>query len=167
MHGLQAAGGTRPLSYRPLLLAAASVVLVDQVTKSLALEHLAGGPIHLVDGILSLRLTFNAGGAFGILQSVPWLFVITGLVIVVGILVSARHLDDRTPVAPLGVVLGGGVGNLVDRIVRDHAGRVVDFIDLHVWPVFNIADAAIVIGAGVLLWQVRGAGEPARDGAPG
>ena len=144
-------------SYLLLLLTAGVVVIADQITKSLALEALSDGHIDLIDGILALRLTFNPGGAFGLLQGFPELFLLASGVVVIAILLWARRADEPRLLVPLGLVLGGGVGNLTDRLVRDHDGQVVDFIDLHVWPVFNLADSAIVIG--VLLVLLSGASQ--------
>lgn len=137
--------------YVPLLSAAAAVVAADQTTKQLALDHLSDGPIHIVDGALSLRLTFNAGGAFGLGRDFPEIFLVAAAAVVVLILVWARTVRERHWLVALGLVLGGGIGNLADRVLRDFEGRVVDFIDLHVWPVFNLADSAIVTGAGLIL----------------
>ena len=121
------------------------------MTKQLALAALADGPIHLIDGALSLNLSYNSGGAFGILQGLPGFFLVATIVIAGLILVWVRHVESARSLIPLGMVLGGGIGNLVDRVVREPGGRVVDFIDLHVWPVFNLADSAIVIGVLLLL----------------
>ncbi|HWC14272.1 MAG TPA: signal peptidase II [Actinomycetota bacterium] len=139
-------------SYGLLLLVAALVIAVDQLTKQLALEALADGPIHLIDGAVSLSLHYNPGGAFGILQGMPWFFLVATLIVSALILVWARSLPGTAHIVPLGLVLGGGLGNATDRVVRDTGGRVVDFIDLHVWPVFNVADSAIVVGVGLLLF---------------
>lgn len=134
-----------------MLSTAAVVVVLDQVTKSFALEALSGGHVDLIDGILSLRLTFNPGGAFGLLQGFPDLFLLASAVVVIAILLWARRVVERRLLVPLGLVLGGGLGNLTDRLLRGHDGQVVDFIDLHVWPVFNLADSAIVIGVLLIL----------------
>ena len=136
--------------YRLLGLVAALVVLTDQVTKTLALETLSDGPVDVFGGFLTLRITINSGGAFGVLQGVPGFFLVATIGIVVAILVWARNVEQRPWLVALGLVLGGGLGNIVDRVLRDHGG-VVDFFDLHWWPVFNIADAAIVTGVGLLL----------------
>lgn len=132
--------------YARLLSIALVVVAVDQITKQLALEYLSDGPIDLVRGAVSLHLTFNSGGAFGFLQGIPMFFLAASFAIIVVILVWVGRSDEGAVVAPLGLVLGGGIGNLVDRLFRGFDGQVVDFIDLHVWPVFNMADSAIVIG---------------------
>lgn len=137
--------------YRLLLGVAAIVVLLDQLTKQWALGALRDGPIHVIDGAVSLRLTYNPGGAFGILQGVPGFFLVATLAVVVLILVWVRQLDDPRWAFPLGLVLGGGLGNVFDRLFRDTGGQVVDFVDLHVWPVFNLADACISTGVLVLL----------------
>lgn len=154
--------------YRPLLAVCATVVALDQMTKQWALDALADGPIHLVDGVLSLRLTFNSGGAFGVLQGVPEFFLVATLAVVVLILLWVRRLDDHRWVLPLSLVLGGGLGNVADRIFRDTGGRVVDFVDLHFWPVFNVADAAITSGVLILLvLSARSDPDGESDGVPG
>ncbi len=133
-----------------LLAVGGTVVALDQLTKQLVLDRLRGRePLDLIEGVLSFRLTYNSGGAFGLLQGLPGLFLVATLAIVFGILIGARRLQDLRWAPPLGLVLGGGLGNAIDRLVRDTGGGVVDFIDLHVWPVFNVADMAIVVGA---LW---------------
>ena len=124
---------------------------VDQATKQLAVDALADGPVDVIDGVLTLRLTLNPGGAFGVLQGVPGFFLVASVAIVIAILFWVRHLEEARWAFPVGMILGGGIGNLVDRAFRDTGGRVVDFIDLHVWPVFNVADSAIVVGVGVIL----------------
>jgi signal peptidase II len=130
---------------------AAVVVALDQLTKQWVLNELSDGRvIVLIDGVLSLRLTFNPGGAFGIGQSVPWLFLGASLITLVVVLLLARRIEHPVWAYPLGLVLGGGIGNICDRLFRDTDGRVVDFIDLHVWPLFNVADSAIVVG---VIWM--------------
>jgi signal peptidase II len=137
--------------YAVLGLTALAIIVLDQATKQLALSGLDDGPVDLIDGALTLRLTYNSGGAFGLLQGLPGFFLIATVVVVVAILLWVRRIEDYRWMVPLGMVLGGGLGNVTDRIVRATDGRVVDFIDLHWWPVFNLADASIVIGVGVIL----------------
>jgi len=166
VHGLQETRRAGPLGlYVALLVTAAAVVVADQFTKSLALEGLADGPIDLIKGVLTLRLTFNPGGAFGVLQGVPICFLISTVVIVLLIWFWGRTVESRKWAIPLGLVLGGGLGNLADRLFRDTNGQVVDFVDLHVWPVFNVADAAISIGVVVLLIMSFKAGRRDEDEA--
>lgn len=127
------------------------MVALDQLTKHLVLSELSDGSVvTVIDGVLTFRLTHNAGGAFGIGQDLPGLFLAGSLITLVVVMVLARRIQDRSWAIPLGLVLGGGIGNLVDRIFRDTGGRVIDFIDLQVWPLFNVADSAIMIGVIVL-----------------
>lgn len=137
--------------YLRLFAAAAAVVAFDQLTKEWALSTLDDGPIEVVAGVFSLNLTYNSGGAFGLLQGLPGFFLVATLVVIVIILIWAHKLEDQRLIVPLGMVLGGGLGNLADRIFRATGGRVVDFIDVHVWPVFNLADSSIVIGVLLIL----------------
>lgn len=114
------------------------------------MASLADGHVDIIEGVLRFNLTFNSGGAFGIGQDLPGLFLVATVGIIGTILVVARKVTDARWLAPLGAVLGGGLGNAFDRLFRDLDGGVVDFIDLHVWPVFNVADIAIVTGALVM-----------------
>jgi signal peptidase II len=137
-----------------LLLAALVSYGVDRITKIWAEATLPGDPIEVVPGVLTLRFTTNSGGAFSIGQSAPWFFVgVTAVVVAIILVTSFRH-TSRIVGASLGLVLGGALGNLTDRAIRASGlrGRVVDFIDFHVWPVFNLADCAIVVGAILLAW---------------
>jgi signal peptidase II len=156
--------GAPPLGGRagyPRILATACVVLVlDQITKQIALERLAQGPVELFPGMLTLRLTFNSGGAFGLLQGLPWLFLIFTLVVAAAILLWAPRVTDRRWQVPLGMLLGGGLGNAWDRVFRGFEGQVVDFVDLHVWPVFNLADSSITLAVVMILLLGARAQEP-------
>ncbi|MDQ5873999.1 MAG: signal peptidase II [Actinomycetota bacterium] len=138
-------------AYRLLVPVAGLAVLADQITKELALDGLRDGPIDLVPGAVTLRLAFNSGGVFGLGQGFPLFFLAATVVIIVAVLVWARGVEDARVAAALGLIVGGGTGNLLDRIVRDFGGRVVDFVDLHVWPVFNVADSCIVVGVALVL----------------
>ena len=140
-------------TYLRLGVTALVVVLLDQITKSLAVDRLGDGRvIEVVDGAVSLRVTLNSGGAFGLGQGFPLFFLAATIVVIALILLWVRTLDDHTLAIPLGMVLGGGIGNAIDRLFRDTGGRVVDFVDLHVWPVFNVADASITVGVIAILW---------------
>jgi signal peptidase II len=150
--------------YVPLLLVGLVVVALDQVTKQLALDRLAQGPYDVIEGVLRFRLTFNPGGAFGLFQDYAWVFLVATLVIVAGILIGVRNITDARWSPALGLVLGGGLGNAIDRLFRDTSGAVVDFIDLHVWPVFNIADMAIVCGSLAILFVGWRTEDPGPEG---
>jgi signal peptidase II len=142
----------RSRAARTLFVAAFVSYGLDRVTKIWAETTLPGAPIEVVPGVLTFRFTTNSGGAFSIGQSAPWFFVGVSVMVVAIILATSFRHTSRVVGASLGLVLGGALGNLTDRAFRDEGfrGRVVDFIDFHVWPVFNLADSAIVVGAIVL-----------------
>ncbi|MBI3647844.1 MAG: signal peptidase II [Actinobacteria bacterium] len=136
-----------------LYAAAATAYLIDRLTKLWAEHSLQGSPpIRVIRGVLDLRFTTNSGGAFSIGQRAPWLFAAASLAVAIAIAVTANRHTSLMTAAALGLVMGGALGNLTDRVVRGAgvSGHVIDFIDFHVWPVFNAADSAIVIGAAVL-----------------
>jgi signal peptidase II len=130
---------------------AGSVYAVDRVTKWVVQRELAGrAPIDLIPGVVRLRYTTNTGGAFGLFGGQAWLFFLATVVVCMVVAAASTRLGSVPSAVGLGLILGGALGNLTDRLVRGPRG-VVDFIDLHVWPVFNVADSAIVIGAMVIL----------------
>ena len=132
--------------------AAGLVFTLDRFTKVWAEQRLPGDPVQVIPGVLTFRFATNPGGAFSLGQDAPWFFATATVVVSVLIVATAfRHTSPVTALA-LGLVLGGALGNLTDRLTRgEHfTGHVVDFIDLQIWPVFNIADAAIVTGAVML-----------------
>lgn len=154
MHRLQERGPVAALSpSRRLALGAATagaVVVADQVAKTWALRALDDGPHHVV-WTLRFNLSFNSGAAFGIGRGLAPILVVVGVGLVVALVGAGRSASTGPAVASLGLVVGGAVGNLADRVLRDHGGAVVDFIDLQWWPVFNLADMAITCGAVLLV----------------
>jgi len=130
------------------LYATAAVIYgIDRLTKWLIEDNLAGRPpIDVIPGVVRLRFTTNTGGAFGLFGGQAWLFFGATAVVCAVIVVVSPSLQSRLTAVGLGLILGGALGNLTDRIVRGPRG-VIDFIDFRVWPVFNAADSAIVIGA--------------------
>ena len=161
--GLPAVGATSPPPVRRrgglLAAAAATVLLLDVVTKVLAVATLEGGsPVRLLGGGLYLVLYRNPGAAFSLATGMTWLLTLVAVTVAVAILRLAPRLRSPGWALGLGLVLGGALGNLVDRFLRSPGplrGHVVDFLSLlapdgSVWPVFNLADSAIVSG-GVLL----------------
>jgi signal peptidase II len=133
---------------------AAMTYLIDRITKIWAERVLATRPpLQILSGVLQLNYTTNSGGAFSIGGSAPWVFAGASVIVIGLIIVASFRIARPTLAVALGLVLGGALGNLTDRVVRGPglSGRVVDFIDLHVWPVFNIADSAIVLGAVILV----------------
>ncbi|HEX9122546.1 MAG TPA: signal peptidase II [Actinomycetota bacterium] len=145
---------------------AVAVYGLDRISKLLAEHDLAGQPpVTVIPGVLRFNYTTNSGGAFGLGQSAPWLFATATIAVSIAILVVSARLSRPSTAAGLGLILGGALGNLTDRLLNGDgflSGRVIDFIDFHVWPVFNLADSSIVIGALLLvLVGLRNEGEEA------
>jgi len=141
---------------RAILLVGALVLAVDQLTKHWATDTLAhnpyGGP-SLFDGLITLTYATNTGAAFGVLTDRGILFLLIGLV-VAGVLIAGWRLLPRQRLLvrlSLGLQLGGAAGNLLDRV---REGHVIDFILLPHWPVFNLADSAIVCGVVLLIYHL-------------
>jgi signal peptidase II len=139
-----------------------AVVLLDQITKTLAVDHLADGPASIIGTDVQLRLSHNPGGAFSLFQGFTPLLAILAAVIAVVLVRAVRHADDTLSIVALALVLGGALGNLVDRVARAPGflrGEVVDFVQVGSFPTFNVADSAITIGAILLivslLWPSR------------
>ena len=129
---------------------AAVVVAVDQATKTWAVHALADGPIHIW-WRLRLVLALNSGAAFSLGTGVTP-FVIAGVVAMLAVLLFlSRSVATRPAALALGLVLGGALGNLTDRLVRHNHRSVIDFVDFRPWPTFNVADAAVVCGAVLLV----------------
>jgi signal peptidase II len=145
---------TRPRRSAVALFGVAGVVWsVDRITKIWVERSLMGRPpITIIPGVLDLRFTTNPGGAFSLGQSTPWIFVAASVLVSIAIVATSLRHTNVVPAIALGMILGGALGNLTDRVVRGPglAGQVVDFVDFHLWPVFNAADSAIVVGAIVL-----------------
>jgi len=165
-HASRPAWGSRRAQFVFWLTALISLVL-DLGTKWVAFRTLppipaglrSGNPVQIIPGVLDFRLVWNEGAVFGLGAGLAWFFI-AATVVAIGFIV---HLFSRTRVGQtglrilLGLTLGGALGNLYDRVF--HGGRVRDFInitakvrDISLWPaVFNVADAALVVGIGVLL----------------
>jgi signal peptidase II len=134
-------------------LTAVAIVVADQATKHWALNALGGGRTIDIVGSLRFNLAFNTGMAFAKGQGIGPVIAVVGVIVVAYLLVGLRR-DTKPGALFVGMVAGGAAGNIVDRLFRGEAwlqGAVVDFIDLQWWPIFNIADAAIVVGAGALV----------------
>jgi signal peptidase II len=138
-------GGSTRLRILSTLLTAAIVVVADQITKTLALDHLHQ-PTHLI-GPLGLNLTFNSGAAFSLFSGATGVVVAIALILVALLGVIAARTRSYGLSIAIGLILGGAISNLADRAFRSHHGAVEDFITLTHWPTFNIADASITIGA--------------------
>ena len=142
-----------------VLILGGGVVALDQLTKAVVLSHLEPGMhVVVVASFVNLTLVMNPGLAFGLLGGVPvgwrWLLAVLSLIaLAVLAKVSLRVLPDGSWLdhAAVGLIFGGAVGNLIDRV---RFGAVVDFVDLHVhgyhWPAFNVADSSITVGVALL-----------------
>ena len=149
-----------------------AVVLLDQITKHWALGALGDGHVIPVVWTLRFSLGFNSGFAFGTGQGYGVLVGFVALAVVAWVLRMMSRSNHPVVATGLALVSGGALGNIVDRIFRGDGwmrGKVVDFIDLQWWPVFNIADAAICTGAVVLIvgswleWRTTGNGASGSD----
>lgn len=155
-----------------LLVVAVVVLALDIVSKHLAVDRLSDrGQVDVVDGIVRLRLVRNSGAAFGFAPGLTVVLSLVAAAVVVVILRAARTLRNAWYAVALGLVLGGAVGNLLDRVFRPPGlfrGRVIDFVELPHYPVFNLADSSIVTGGVLLvLLSLRGVRHDGRAHAEG
>ena len=148
--------GARSSVRTALVLATALAVLaVDQASKVLVRQLLIspGNSVPLPGGWVHLTYVENRGSAFGLFQNQTLFFIVVGVLVVGGILVGQRFIPAHSTALALcfGMQLGGAAGNLLDRV---RFGHVFDFIDLGWWPVFNVADSAIVVGVAILAYHL-------------
>lgn len=134
-------------------LIAIAIIALDQWTKQLVVKNMEiGESIPLIADVFHLTSHRNMGAAFGILQNQRLLFIIITIAVVVGIIYSLARIGKTQPRVSLALslVLGGAVGNFIDRLLT---GQVVDFFDFTLinFPIFNVADMAITIGVAILL----------------
>ncbi len=131
------------------------ILVTDQLSKYLVAKYLTlHSSFTVIKGIFYLSLVHNRGAAFGILKNNVPLFIITSLIAVVFIYRYLKKEDRKRALSEriaLLLILAGACGNLIDRV---RLGYVVDFLDFRVWPVFNLADSAITVGAVILGWRL-------------
>lgn len=141
-----------------ILIVALFVVVCDQASKALVVSQMQPGERIEIFSFVSLERTSNSGIAFGLAGHVPSLvLILLAAAIVVVLLLLGTQMRWRGSSIAIGLILGGALGNLLDRIFR---GSVVDFIDLPHWPTFNLADVAITIGVILLiLGSLRSSGK--------
>jgi signal peptidase II len=150
------AGPARGPNRRRVVAVVATVtalVLIDQLTKIWAVAALSDGPTPVIGDTVELRLTRNPGGAFGRFQGMTVVLAVGAIAISVFLVRTLRRATDPLLVAGLSFVLAGALGNLTDRLVRSPGflrGEVVDFVSVGWWPVFNVADSCLTIGAVLL-----------------
>ncbi|GAA1743605.1 signal peptidase II [Luedemannella helvata] len=168
------AAASRRRAWLFLAITAAVVIVADVVTKTLAIQHLGNGQdsIRLLGGAVYLTFTRNAGAAFSIGEDLTWVFPIIAIIVCGVIVALARKLASTPWAIAIGLILGGAMGNLADRIFRapgPFRGHVVDFISVfgdagERFPVFNVADSALTCGV-VLAIILEFTGRR-RDGLP-
>ena len=156
-----------------LWLVAVVIIVVDQATKQWALSALADGQhTALLGRVLGLVLVRNPGAAFSFATGQTWIFALIASLVVVIIIRVSRNLASRSWAVALGLVLGGAVGNLIDRLLREPGflrGHVIDFIDYGGYFVGNVADIAIVLAAaGIIVlslggWEIDGTRAGSQD----
>lgn len=151
-----------------LAAVAAAIYVIDVISKIVVVATLSDrAPIELLGGLLTLRVTRNPGAAFSIGVGMTVLFTLIAVVVVAVIIRTASRLYSLPWAIALGMLLGGALGNLTDRIFRSPGvlrGHVVDFLELPNWPIFNVADSAIV-SAGCLMVLLSILGVP-MEGRP-
>jgi len=136
-----------------------SAIVADRVSKVICRQYLRPlGSIPVIKGVFHLTYVENTGAAFGMLQGNTWFLILTSALVsaVVAYLIWKVKPENRYVKISLALILGGALGNLVDRVLL---GYVVDFLDFRIWPVFNIADSCVVVGAILLGYFVVVKGE--------
>ena len=139
-----------------MLFAVAVLVLaLDLLTKAFVVATVTPGhPVRIFGDVVTLTLVRNPGAAFSMATGMTWLLTIVAICVVIGVVRIGQSLRSLWWAVGLGMVLGGAVGNLIDRFFREPGpmqGHVVDFISVGWWPVFNVADSGIVCGAILLV----------------
>ena len=130
------------------------VILADRLTKMLVMDRMQEGmSIPVVQGFFNFTYVLNPGAAFGMLPNNRVFFIALTVAVLVIAFVARKQIAKEGPWFTYGMslFLGGAIGNLLDRI---KTGLVVDFFDFIVWPVFNVADIAICVGVGMIIWSV-------------
>lgn len=140
----------------PLLVAVAVIVIaLDLLTKIWAVAVIdPGNPVEVIGSTVRLNLIRNPGAAFSIGTGSTWILTLLAAAIVVWIAIMGRRLQSRWWAVGLGLILGGALGNLIDRLFRSPGvfrGHVVDFVDIGAWPIFNVADSSITCAAVLLV----------------
>jgi signal peptidase II len=146
---------------RQLLLTALIVILLDLATKVWAVSRLENqSDIKVLGEFLKFSFVRNPGAAFSVGTSVTWVFTLIAIAVSIAILLISRNVTNKPWAIALGGLLGGAVGNLIDRIFRSpeiFQGHVVDFISVPNYPMFNISDSAVVVSAiAMVILSLRG-----------
>ena len=167
-----------PVRMRMLVVIAATVLALDVATKVAVVHFIEpGNPVEVLGDFVTLKLIRNPGAAFSMATGMTWLLTLVAIAVVVGVIRIGRTLRSPWWALGLGLVLGGALGNLIDRLFRAPGplqGHVVDFVSVGWWPVFNVADPAVVGGAILLVglslfgydFDALGRRKPDREPAP-
>jgi signal peptidase II len=140
---------------------ATGVVVADVLTKRYASLNFVDAPVEVIPGFLSFTYHENPGAAFSLFQDGGQIVGVAALIVTGVVLFALRTERPRLEIVALGLVIGGAVGNLIDRMFRGDGfldGKVIDWIDMWWIPTFNIADAAVTVAVGLLLihtWRTR------------
>ena len=133
------------------------ILLLDHFTKFIVIRNMQlGQSIPIIKNVFHLSYVTNTGSAFGLFKNLNWFFVLFSVIVIIAIFYYLKNnvkKNERLLQFAIGLLLGGTLGNLTDRIFYGH---VIDFIDFRIWPVFNVADSAITISIIlliVLLWR--------------
>lgn len=130
------------------------MVMLDQITKYMIVSNMTEGmSIPIIDQVFHLTFVLNPGAAFGMLEHNREFFIIMAIVVLMFVVYMRKKILEEPLPIQIGIALfvGGALGNLIDRM---KTGLVVDFFDFRIWPVFNIADIAICLGVGVMIWSI-------------
>lgn len=137
-----------------LILIASLVIIIDRFAKFLVFNNLLEGQsIGVVPKIFHITLVLNTGAAFGLFKEGNQFFIVSSFIVaaLIFLYVIFDKEKDIFKLSALGLILGGAIGNLIDRLLF---GYIIDFLDFRVWPVFNIADSAITVGSALLLLRL-------------
>ncbi len=136
------------------VLVVLAVLLADQLTKYCVASHFfVGESVPVINGVFHWTYILNSGAAFGIMEGSRWLFVLIAVTVIGCVWYLRREIAANGKWACCGAAMfiGGALGNLIDRARQ---GLVIDFFDFRIWPVFNVADIAICVGVGCIIWSV-------------
>ncbi len=130
------------------------IIVIDQLSKYLISSSMTlGFSFPVINGIFHITYIQNSGAAFGVLAEKRWIFIAAGIIIIGLAAYFRKKIMRERPVVRYGtaMLVGGAIGNLIDRIM---IGRVIDFLDFRVWPIFNIADIGICVGVALLMYEL-------------
>ena len=130
------------------------MVMLDQITKYMIVSNMTEGmSIPIINQVFHLTFVLNPGAAFGMLEHNREFFIIMAIAVLMFVVYMRKKILEEPLTVQIGIALfvGGALGNLIDRM---KTGLVVDFFDFRIWPVFNVADIAICLGVGVMIWSI-------------